>query len=330
MKIAITGATGGLGRNLTAYFLSQGHSVTALGRNQDIGRLLAQEGARFHAGDLGDLDYLRKVLDQQDVVVHAAALASPWGPWHEFERANVLGTGNVIKACAGRPLQRFIHISTPSIYFSGRPEENISEDAPLPEPQTHYARSKLEAEKLVNQAVDLHGLPAIILRPRAIFGPFDTVILPRIIKVMERGHFPLPVKGSAMTDVTFVDNVVHAVQLCIHADARYLGRVYNITNDEPLSVLQLTAMVAESMSLNVRFHNVPLGLLANLARFLEFQADHISHREPPLTQYTVGLLGITQTLCVNRAKAELGYQPITDIRSGLDIFSKWWRRTRAG
>ena len=316
MKIAITGATGGLGRNLVAYFAGRGDEVTALGRNEEIGRSL---GVRFLAGDLSDTGYVRSALAGADVVIHSAALAKPWGKWRDFENANVIGTKNVVDA--SKDVQRFVYISTPSIYFSGKPALKIREEDPLPEPATHYARSKLMGEEIVR----LSGLPALILRPRALFGPHDSVILPRITRVMERGIFPLPAGGTALTDVTYVDNVVHAVDLCLKAPSTCFGRAYNITNDESMSIRDLTRLVAESMKIDVRFVNAPLQPLMLAGRALELFATYVSHREPLLTRYSVGLLGVSQTLDTTRAHSELGYMPIVSIRDGLERYREWLR-----
>lgn len=319
MKIAITGATGGLGRNLVEHFVRRGDDVTALGRNERIGSSL---GVRFLAGDLADAAYVSRALANHDVVIHSAALASPWGHWRDFERANVIGTRNVVEASRGT--SRLIYISTPSVYFSGRPASKISESDPLPEPATHYARSKLMGEEIVRSS----GLTTFTLRPRALFGPHDAVILPRIVRVMERGFFPLPAGGRAMTDVTYVENVVHAVDLCVQADSRFSGGVYNITNDEPMTIRELTRLVAEAMKLNVRFVNAPLKPLMGVGRLLEAVATHVTHREPLLTSYSVGLLGVTQTLDISRAKTELGYRPLVSIREGLTRYADWRHHAR--
>lgn len=325
MKIAITGATGGLGRNLVAHFLKKSEAVTALGRNKNIGSELEKGGATFRAGDLADRAFVTRALAGHDVVIHSAALASPWGRWSAFENANVIGTRNVVEASKG--VKRFVYISTPSIYFSGHPAEQISENDPLPEPATFYARSKRLGEEIVNDAV-INGLPALTLRPRALFGPHDAVILPRIIRVMERGVFPLPGGGHAKTDVTYVDNVVHAVDLCLQADPRFFGHVYNITNDESLTIRELTHLVSEVMDLKVRFVNAPLKPLMLAGNLLEKYATYVSQKEPLLTSYSVGLLGITQTLDITRAKSELGYKPLVSLREGLARYADWRKDAR--
>ena len=327
MKILITGATGGLGQNLVPYFVGQGHVVTAIGRNNNIGKSLEAAGAKFFSGDISDRKFLSEHIQGQDVVIHSAALAAPWGKWADFKRINVEGTKILVDLAIKENLKSFVHLSTPSIYFSGTPRTNIKESDPLPDPHTHYARSKIMAEKIITDAVAEHSLPAVMLRPRALFGPHDTAVLPRLLRVMEKGFFPLPNGGSALTNVTYVGNVVHAVDLAMKAQPSCYGKAYNITNGEALSIKELGELLADKMKLKVKFINVPLSLLLKLSATMEFVADHVTHKEPTLTNYSVGLLGISQTLDITRAEQELGYRPQVSVRQGLDQFLEWRKKS---
>lgn len=322
-KILITGSTGGLGRNLVPFYLQQGFEVTALGRNLSVGKELEKLGARFYPGEMDDEKYVEKHVAHQDYIIHAAALTSPWGKWENFYRSNVLGTEAICKFASEASIKRFVHISTPSIYYTGLPQENIKEDDPLPKPHTHYARSKIMAEEIVLKAVKEKNLQAVMLRPRALFGPYDTAIIPRLLRVMEKGVFPLPNKGSAKTNVTYVDNVVHAVNLALNAPEHVIGQAYNITNGEALTIKQLAELLRDKLQLQVKFRNVPFSLLKGAAQTLEFVADHVTNKEPVLTQYSVGLLGVTQTLDISKAQKELGYSPLVSINEGLDRFIEW-------
>src|SRR6185437_15399197 len=110
-----------------------------------------------------------------------AALSSPWGKYKDFYQANVLGTENLIKAAPKDA--RFIHVSSPSIYFDFSEKHNIKEDDPLPrKPVNYYVKTKLMAEALIDKAFNEQQLNVITIRPRAIFGPYDRAILPRILK----------------------------------------------------------------------------------------------------------------------------------------------------
>ena len=113
-KAIVTGATGGLGRNLVQTLLAQGWQVAACGRNAEIGKMLDTE---FHAFDLSDRNQTLKAFSEADIVFHCAALSSPWGRYENFYRANVTATRNVLSAVRHHRIGKLIHVSTPSIYF---------------------------------------------------------------------------------------------------------------------------------------------------------------------------------------------------------------------
>ena len=235
MKMLVTGATSGLGRNLVTHLLQKGFDVTATGRNVTAGALLAQEGAKFLPANIADTKAIDTLCANIDMVFHCAALSSPWGQYNDFYSANVLGTKNVVAGCLKHHVSRLIHVSTPSIYFDFTAKLNINENDPLPkQPANYYAATKLEAEHIVEEAFEKYGLPVISIRPRAMFGPYDATIVPRILRASKGGRVPLIGGGNALVDATYVGNVVESLLLCAKAPASCFGKKYNITNGEPL------------------------------------------------------------------------------------------------
>jgi nucleoside-diphosphate-sugar epimerase len=326
MKILITGATGGLGRELCAKLSSQNvHTVIGLGRNLEIGKVLQSQGVHFEPCGLADREKLAKVMNGVSIVVHSAALSSPWGNWNDFFEANVRGTQNVVNAALACGVQRFVQVSTPSVYYSGKPAENISEDSPLPQQRTHYARSKLAAENIVLTAFREKNLPAIILRPRGILGPHDTAIIPRIARLMKRGWFPLPGSGKALVDVTAVENVCHAIELAMHAQNSALGRIYNVSNGEPQSIEWILTKIAAEMGFTCKLVRTPLFLMQKSASVAEFLAKVFHLAEPSITRYSVDLLGLTQTLSISRIQNELGYVPQMSLAHAIKNYAHYWR-----
>jgi nucleoside-diphosphate-sugar epimerase len=322
MKVAITGATGGLGRSLTEFLLRQHVDVVALGRNPIAGASLKSAGAEFFAGDATDLEYLKHAFAGCDLAIHSAGLASPWGPWKNFYHSNVLGTETVLKAMRDLGIKKLIYISTPSLYFSGEPFENRQESEPLPKQQTFYGRSKLMADKLVLKEVQERGLDAILFRPRAIFGKYDTAIIPRMLRLMKKGFFPLPGGGDARVDVTAVQNIVHAIWLAILSKEKFKGETVNITNGEPVTVRELTKEISDALGLKVKFISVPLWLLRGAASAFEFYADHISGKEPLVSRYSIDSIGTTQTLSIQKAKELLKYEPVITTKEAIKEFAK--------
>jgi nucleoside-diphosphate-sugar epimerase len=330
MRVLVTGATGCLGGATARRFARDGFAVTASGRRAEVGARLVRDGVRFQPADLTDAAAVDRLVAGHDLVVHCGALASTWGPAAAFWRTNVDGTRHVVAAAERHHVRRVVFVSTPSVYLDGTHRLNISERAPLPRrPLTAYAASKRAAETILADA-HRRGLGAITLRPRAIFGPDDTALLPRLLRVAARGWLPLIDGGAASVDVTYVDNVVDAVLAASLARGACDGQTYNISNGEPWTVADLLRTLAAMLGLKVRFVPVPYRAAYTAAVALEALA-HLRPGcpEPMLTRGTVEVLGRAQTLCLDAARGDLGYTPRVSVADGLQRTAAWWRQRRA-
>jgi len=336
MKILVTGGTGFLGRHLVWRLAANSAEVVFTGRN---GAAAAQVMAalpptlraavRYVEISHGAGDAAHRLRDGAagaGAIVHCAGLASPWGSRAAFRRANVASTAEVLAACAAHGIARLVHISTPSIYFSYRDRLGIGEDAPLPPPVTEYARSKREAELMVLAA----ALPqCVVLRPRAIFGPWDQALLPRLVRLMRYGRVPLLRGGGALLDMTYIDNVVDAVLLSLRVPAAAQARVYNISNGEPIAVADLFGRIAAGFALPVRPVHRPYALADLAVRLLELVARLAPGWEPPVTRYSLGTIAFSQTLDLRRAREELGYAPSVSLDEGISRTAAWWKEHAA-
>lgn len=325
MRCIVSGATGCLGSNLTARLLKEGHDVIALGRNVHLGYFLQAQGAQFVALDLAQQKEELQILTKDaDVVFHCAALSSPWGRYRDFYQANVLGTQHMLAATPASA--RFIHVSTPSIYFAFRSQYNLHEDASLPDkPANAYVATKLIAETLVDKAVQEGRIQAITLRPRGIFGPCDRAIFPRILNAERGGRLPLIGSGDQLVDLTYVSNVVDSMLLAVTAPMQYCGRKYNITNDEPMPMVTLLTMLYHALKKPLHIKKLPYALMKWFAL-----ADEMAHHlpgmrgEPRLTRYTAGVLAFGQTLNIQAAKKDLAYHPQIRIAEGMEHYARWY------
>jgi nucleoside-diphosphate-sugar epimerase len=316
--VAVTGATGFLGGALVHRMSKEGVKVIAVGREVQRGSALAAlPNVIFRRADLSDVREAEYALSGASLVVHSAALSSPWGRVEDFERANVRATENVIQAAERNRTTRFVYVSSPAVYFDFRARENIGEEDPLPRVQVNdYARTKLEGERLT-RAAHARGLPSVILRPRAIYGPGDTSILPRVVTALERGYFPLIDGGNARIDLTYIDDAVEALVCALHrGDA--LGGTFNITSADPQPLREIVDALADGIGAKRATRQVPFERAMRVAGALEF-LHRISgtKREPRVTKYTLGLLAKTMTLDLHAARTHLGYVPKVSMREGL-------------
>lgn len=321
----VTGATGCLGLNLTKRLIHEGHDVIALGRNEHLGKIASQLGAKFIAMDLAEKEKLKKISSKADLIFHCAARSSIWGSYNEFYQANVIGTQNVIEATPNHA--RLVHVSSPSIYFNFMEKHGIKEDEPLPrKPANHYIYTKLLAERLIDEAYQKKNLRVVTIRPRAIFGPYDRAIVPRILQSEKKGLLPVIGSGQNIIDITYVDNVVESLVLAATASNNVEGKKYNITNGEPKALIAILSMVFAALHKPLKVKYLPYQRVKVIAHCLENLYRLLRlNQEPPITCYSAGVLALGQTLNIDAAKQDLHYKPLINIEQGIAMFAKWYQ-----
>lgn len=315
MRAIVTGATGGLGRNLVEFLSLKGWDVIAFGRNKNIGDIL---GVEFHAFDLSNKELTLKYFKNVDIVFHCAALSSPWGDYDSFYSANVVATKNVIDAMTLYDIKKLVHVSTPSIYFNFTNQYEVKEDYLPKKFVNNYAKTKYEAEQVVLNS----SMESVIIRPRGIFGEYDQVLVPRLEKIAKKGSLPLIKNRKVIVDVTYVGNVVHALFLAATKDVPSKS-IFNITNDEPMNIKDIFTLVMSSIKVDVKFRYISYPFLIGVAKFLEVISKIGLTDEPLVTKYGVGVISNSQTLDISSAKEILGYMPIYTIEEGLKNYAKY-------
>ena len=324
MKVLVTGATGFLGKYVVKELVAEGYFVRAFGRNEAVGQSLVSDQVEFFKGDLSSKQAVEEACKGVEMVVHAGALSTIWGPWESFYQANVLGTQHVLEACRTNKIKRLVYVSSPSIYAAPKDQIGIKEeDAPAKNHLNNYIKSKLLSEKLFPAYPDV---PSIILRPRGLFGVGDTSILPRVLKLSQKIGIPLIKEGKQLMDMTCVENVALAIAFALKANQAE-GQVYNITNGEPTPFKELIEEALQGLGLPIRYKKLPAFLLGGLASSLEVLYRVLPLKgEPPLTRYTYYLLRYSQTLDISKAREELGYEPRLSIKEGIAQYVQDYRK----
>lgn len=325
-RVLVTGATGGLGYNAALYAHEQDLFVRATGRNARALSRLEEQGIETCRLDLEQASEgaLAQLVSGCDTIWHCAALATPWGKKEDFHRINVLASEALYRAATQERCKTFVFISTPSIYFDYCPRRGIQEAFRPAKFVNDYARTKAQAELMLNTLSSRAGAPRLVhLRPRAIFGPHDQVLFPRLMKLIEsrKGVLPLPDGGSARLDMTYVDNVVHAMDLASRVQTPS-GRAYNISNGEPVVLREMLEMLFARMGRPLRIQSMPYPALDLAARMSEAAAC-ITGKEPSLTRYGIGALALEMTLDISRARQELGYAPIVSMQEAVQRTASW-------
>lgn len=317
MRAFITGATGFLGSRLAVKLRTDGWEVVGTGRNPERGAWLTERGIRFLPLDLSLPGSIATspFIETADVFVHAGGLSSAFGRREDFFAANVEGTRAALAMARRAKVRRFVFISSPSVYTRFCDQLDLSETMPLPRPLTPYAESKANAEKLVLGASDLSP---IVLRPRAIYGPGDAALLPRLCRAASKGRLPLLRGGKALTNLTYVDDVVEAILAACAAGPSAAGQVFNIAGGETLRLVDVVERVAKRAGLEVSWRNLPWTAALMVVRLSEALARlKPGVPEPAVTVHALTAFAFSQTLDTSKARDVLKFVPKVVFEEGL-------------
>ncbi|HRF01276.1 MAG TPA: NAD-dependent epimerase/dehydratase family protein [Pirellulaceae bacterium] len=316
-SVLVTGASGFIGGRIVARLRELGFPVAGTTRRDTV-------DSRLVRVDLADRSVsLAERFPDADVVVHCAARSSPWGTRREFERDNVEATDRVIDWVLQRPQRRLVFLSSSSVHYAAGHQHGLTETTPLPRhPVNRYAETKRQAERLITTRV----ADAIILRPRAVFGPGDTVLLPRILDAARAGRLPwLRADRPAVGDLIYIDNLVDIVERC--CVDRTIRGTFNVTNDEPIEIEAFLAEVFRRLDIPLPRRRVSVRTAMLAATLLEvgYRLFRPSH-EPPITRFGVHVFAWGKTFDVARAREVFG-PPQISLEEGLVRTVDWFRRS---
>ncbi len=326
MNILVTGATGFLGSRTVEFLCDQPEvtQIIATGRSKAFQPSFSSERVRYVYGDLADELFVSELMEHPvDYLVNCASLSSPWGTYNQFYRANIQSQEHLINASIAKRVERFIYISSPSIYFDFQDHLNLSEESVIPEKQVnHYAQTKLEAEKLLENS----GLEYVILRPRALIGRGDTVIMPRLVRSYQEGKLKVLGDGNNVVDLTSVSNMASAIWKSILADREACQTAYNISNGEPVKLWPAINKILVELGYQPVVKSIPYAVLMAVATLMEWRSRFFGNgSEPALTRYSVGVLVKSFTCDISKAKKLLGYEPIQSVDEAMAEFVEWYK-----
>jgi nucleoside-diphosphate-sugar epimerase len=235
-RIAVTGATGFLGRYVVDVLRARGARVVGVVRNPDRVPALAAGGVELRRADLLERDRLVEGFRGADAVVSNAALFSLRNQrWDEHQRTNVEGTANVFHAIADAGVARVVHVSSVAVY-EGRRARKIAEDHPQYSETSRrtltntYPISKAASERLAWRLAGERGLALTTVRPCAIYGAFDpnfTRVFKALVGALPLGLFPL----YCRVPFVYAGDVAEAIALALEKPIA-VGKAYNVTGDD--------------------------------------------------------------------------------------------------
>ena len=329
MRVLVTGASGMLGGAVARALAERGDEVTVLQRRA------SGLGFREVLGDVADAAVVGEAAAGQDAVVHLAAKVNVVGLEADYVRANVVGTRNVLAACAAQRVQRLIQVSSPSVAHAGA--SLVGAPAGPADPQAArgpYARTKAQSE-LEALAADGTGevpLAVVAVRPHIVWGPGDTQLVERIVDRGRAGRLPLLGVGASLIDTTYVDNARDALVAALDRALEVHGEAFVVSNGEPRPVGEIFGDFCAAAGVPRPTRHVPAALAVAAGGVVE-RVWSLRHRragstdgQPPLTRFLAEQLSTAHWFDQRRTREALRWTPAVSIDEGLERLATHYRR----
>ena len=316
-RYLVTGTAGFIGANVAQALLRAGCEVVGVDSVNDyydvdlkqyrLKPLLEHSGFSFMQGDLADAQVVDSLFAQHDFdcVIHLAAQA---GVRYSLEnpsayiQSNIVGFQHLIDACRAKPPAHFVFASSSSVYGNSD-REWFSETDPTDTPVSLYAATKKSNEMVAHTYAHLHGLPATGLRFFTVYGPAgrpDMAYFGFTKAIVEGTPIEVFNEGQLERDFTYIDDIVSGVVAAAATppvDLKVPYRLLNLGNHQPVKLGDFVATLE--------------GLLGKEAN------KQLVGMQPGDVYRTAAN--------IDAARALVGFEPSTDLATGLAHFVAWYR-----
>lgn len=315
--IFLTGATGFLGGAVAHRLIAEGAKVRALVRNPGkAGYIQGLPGLDLIPGDLNHPTY-HEALRGCQIVIHVAAALG--GKLALQMVANRDGTKALATAAADAGIERFVHVSTISVY-GYRNTGDVTEATPPNPGHDPYGISKLAAEVALQEVAEARGLAYSIIRPGMIYGPRSGMWTGQMFKVARRRPTLFIGAGQGSCYPIHVDDVVALTLLAEHPAA--VGEIFNCTPDPSPTWREFLGLYAQ-LAGHQRWLGVPPLLLKPVAAITGI----VMPEGNPLRDLP-DLLPFSQryiTYKMTKARDLLGWKPQVQLAEGIAGCADWLR-----
>lgn len=312
-NILVTGGAGFIGSNLIGSLLQLGHSVYCLDNFDDfysrgqkelnISPFREDKNFRLIEGDITD-ESLLSTLPDVEVIVHLAAKAGVRPSIQNpilYQQVNVNGTQTLLEFARSRNISQFVFASSSSVYGVNKNVPWHEEEKLLP--ISPYASTKLSGEMLGHVYSYLYGIRFIALRFFTVYGPGQRpdLAIHKFFKAIDNDK-PIPVYGDGSTnrDYTFVGDTVKGILGAIEYK-QSLFEIINLGNHKTVALAELIEAVETT-----------IGKKAIIDRQPEQPGD------------------VPHTFAdISKARNLLGYDPSTQLHTGLEEFYTWYQKNRS-
>ncbi len=327
MTILVTGASGFIGSFIVEKALEEGFETWAAVRKTSSKKYLQDSRIHFIELDFGSEEKLAEQLRGHnfDYVVHAAGVTK-CRKKEDFYRMNADGTIHFVNALlrSGIQIRKFVFLSSLSVFGAIREEKPYKaiESTDVPQPNTEYGKSKLEAERYLETVKD--RLNYTVLRPTGVYGPREKDYFIMVKSIA--GHTDFAVGTEQVLTFVYVSDVVEAVFLALKQPES--GRAYFLSDGESYNSRDFSRLIKRYLGIKTPVFRLVLPVcLTRIACSVCDVWGKMTGTVTALNNDKFHILTQRNWLCdISPAVVELGYRPQVKLEEGVKRAVEWYKK----
>jgi len=320
--VAITGATGFLGRNLTRYLIDEGYQVRAHAHTEESLSDIDVRVEDTFVGEITDTSMVKKLVADADYVIHTVSnfrVAS--GKPESYQRINVGGTKTVLDLAMDAGVKRFVHCSTIGVH--GDVKQTPADETSAYAPGDLYQETKLAAEQYVISKVGESKTEIVAIRPCSMYGPGDLRML-KMFKMLAKGRFFFVGECKDNFHAVYIDDVVKGFSSALKVPS-IDGEVFLIGGpDGYRSLRDYVGVVATSLSVSAPKITFPYWLFWYAAILCEALCAPLGI-EPVLHRRRVRFYKNNRAFNTEKSISKLGLTPKVGLEEGMQKTARWYK-----
>lgn len=340
MKVLVTGATGFIGKEIVRELSVNNIEVTGVRGRKSSAELLNQNSEiKIVQLDISDVKSVSsgEKLGKFDVFIHSAGLAHQFGETKKeaFDAVNVEGTKNVADLSVKLGAKHFILIGSTAVYgikpsgaedsVHSRDFGAIDENTPT-NPQTLYARSKLESEEVCREICERNNLPLTIFRLSPVIGEANIGNAARLISAIDKGRFLWIGKGENQKSLIYKNDVARACVELVKSKTGGGTEIFNLSSP-PVTMKNFVDEIAKSLNKKIYDFSVSENFLKNV--FLA-NSKFLGIKKLDKIKDTVEKWLSDDIYSAEKIERKYGFIPETSVSAAIGKQIEWYKNMETG
>ncbi len=311
-KYYITGGAGFIGRHLNKLFEPE-QVINIDLRGEKI-------VPNQHVIDIRNIDEIKKTIEDSTAIIHLAA--SHYDFEKDYHSTNVQGTKNLLSVADEKGIGTFVFFSSVAVYGSST---SLADEDTIPNPENGYGKSKLEAEKVIEEWVNKgSGRKALIIRPAVVFGPHNYGNLFNLTRSIDKGYNIQLGKKRVIKSIAYVKNLADATQYLMENMSQNY-EIYNYVDEPQMSNIEISSTIGSVLG-SKKTITVPYSAAIILGKAFDLVGGVIN-KELMISSKRVEKF-CTPTGFSAKKILKKGFKPTYNTQEGLIKTTQWFDGNR--